>query len=261
MKNLINWKLFFILLVVCVITSVMVLPYSIALTSAEISVSPLIIILSTVANNLIIFAIAVFFGLLLSKQIGQPDGGFRLPIIQGILEGKNQTKEFKSLLPLSIGLGIIAGVLIIALSIPFNNAIPEFKNMEAQTADAWRGFLASFYGGIAEEVLLRLFVVSLIVWIGFKIKKNADGSPTVTGIWIAIILSAILFGIGHLPATALIVDLNGMVVLRAIVLNGIGGVIFGWLFWKRGLESAIVAHFSTDIVLHVITPLVLSIFK
>ena len=32
-------------------------------------------------------------------------------------------------------------------------------------------------------------------------------------------------------------------------------VVFGWLYWKRGLEMAIVAHFGADIVLHVITPL------
>jgi hypothetical protein len=39
-------------------------------------------------------------------------------------------------------------------------------------------------------------------------------------------------------------------------LNGLGGLAFGWLYWKRGLESAMMAHFSADIVLHVITPLV-----
>ncbi len=44
-------------------------------------------------------------------------------------------------------------------------------------------------------------------------------------------------------------------VTRASVLNGIPGLAFGWLYWKRGLESAMVAHFSADILLHVIWPL------
>ena len=259
MKNLINWKIFFILLAACVIGSLLVIPYAFALTSAEVEVSLLIIILSTIANNTILFAIVVFLGLLLSKKIGLENGGFRLPLLQGILEGKNQTREFKSLLPVSVGLGVLAGILIIILSIPFNNAIPEFKDMEV-IVPAWKGFLASFYGGIAEEVLLRLFVVSLIVWISSKIKKASDGGSTVVGIWIAIVLAAILFGLGHLPATAAIVKLNEIVILRAIVLNGIGGVAFGWLYWKKGLESAMISHFSTDIVLHVITPLILSLF-
>jgi membrane protease YdiL (CAAX protease family) len=33
------------------------------------------------------------------------------------------------------------------------------------------------------------------------------------------------------------------------------GILFGWIYWKKGLEAAMVAHFSTDIVLHVIFPL------
>jgi membrane protease YdiL (CAAX protease family) len=43
------------------------------------------------------------------------------------------------------------------------------------------------------------------------------------------------------------------------LLNGIGGVVFGWLYWKKGLESAMIAHFSADIVLHVLLPAILMI--
>ena len=70
--------------------------------------------------------------------------------------------------------------------------------------------------------------------------------------------AAILFGLGHLPTTATLVSLTAMVILRATVLNGIGGVVFGYLYWKRGLEAAMLAHFSADIVLHVLTPLILA---
>jgi hypothetical protein len=31
--------------------------------------------------------------------------------------------------------------------------------------------------------------------------------------------------------------------------------VFGWLYWRRGLEAAIVAHFAADLVLHVAAPL------
>jgi len=100
----------------------------------------------------------------------------------------------------------------------------------------------------------------LFVWITFKIKKDENGNPTVLGVWLSIILAAIFFGLGHLPATAQITKLTGIVIVRAVVLNGIGGIIFGRLYWKKGLESAIIAHFSTDIVLHIITPFVISFF-
>jgi membrane protease YdiL (CAAX protease family) len=94
--------------------------------------------------------------------------------------------------------------------------------------------------------------MSLIAWLGSFISKTPDGKPTGAIFWIANILAAVLFGLGHLPATANILPLTPLVITRAILLNGVGGVIFGWLYWKRGLESAMIAHFSADIVLHVL---------
>ena len=252
MKKLINWKMFFILLITCVLTALLVIPYSLALTSIEVKITPVMMVL-TIAQNLVLFAVVIFLGLLLSKQIGMG-----LPILKNVLEGKNQTKELKSILIPSIGLGLVAGVLMVLLAIPFN--IPELNNSEL-SIPPWKALLASFYGGIGEEVLLRLFLVSLFVWLTFKIKKTKDGLPTDFGIWFSIILAAIIFGLGHLPATSQIVPLTGLVVIRAIVLNGVAGIAFGWLYWKKGLESAIIAHFSTDIVLHIIAPFVASFFK
>ena len=69
-----------------------------------------------------------------------------------------------------------------------------------------------------------------------------------------------LFGLGHLPATAQVgLPMDFLVVSRAIVLNGLLGVGFGWLYWKHGLESAMLGHFTADIVLHVIFPIIVSL--
>jgi len=34
------------------------------------------------------------------------------------------------------------------------------------------------------------------------------------------------------------------------------GVVFGYLYWKRGLEAAMIAHGTADVVMHVGRPLV-----
>ncbi|MBU7029500.1 MAG: CPBP family intramembrane metalloprotease, partial [Theionarchaea archaeon] len=79
-------------------------------------------------------------------------------------------------------------------------------------------------------------------------------------IWSANILAAVIFGLGHLPtAIAIGIPLTALFVTRTVVLNGIGGVAFGWLYWKQGLESAMMAHFTVDIVLHVLFVLILSL--
>ncbi len=42
------------------------------------------------------------------------------------------------------------------------------------------------------------------------------------------------------------------VIVVALALNGIAAVSFGYLYWKRGLESAMIAHFCADFVLYVV---------
>lgn len=95
--------------------------------------------------------------------------------------------------------------------------------------------------------------MSLLAWLGSFIVKPVDGKANVTVLWIANILAAIMFGVGHLPTAAAIFPvMSTLVVIRIILLNSLGGIIFGWLYQTRGLESAMIAHFSTDIVLHVL---------
>lgn len=254
MKNIINWKLFFILLLASVSTGLMALPYALGLLSQPLPISTPLLLVATIIQTLILFSIAIFFGLLMVKRVG-----FGLPILEGLLSGQKSLAYLKSILWLSIGLGVLASILIILLSLPFGDLSVEFLKAEI-AVPTWKTFLVSFYGGIAEEILLRLFLMTFLVWVTYKFKKTSDGKPTVGGIWLAIIISSIIFGLGHLPITSGLTAITPLVITRAIVLNGIGGVIFGWLYWKKGLEAAMISHFSADICLHVILPLLASQF-
>jgi hypothetical protein len=44
--------------------------------------------------------------------------------------------------------------------------------------------------------------------------------------------------------------------IRTFLISGTAGVVFARIFWKKGLEAAIVAHGAADIVVHVVRPLV-----
>lgn len=94
--------------------------------------------------------------------------------------------------------------------------------------------------------------MTLVVWLVARLRRRLPGNATFQ---LAIVLAAVLFGVGHLPAAAHIWGLDAIVVLRTIVLNAVFGIACGWLYWRRGLEMAILAHFSADIVLHVLMPL------
>jgi len=54
----------------------------------------------------------------------------------------------------------------------------------------------------------------------------------------------------HLPAVyALIGQLDNVVVGYIMAANTIGGIVFGWLYWRKGLETAMLAHMTTHVVL------------
>lgn len=99
-----------------------------------------------------------------------------------------------------------------------------------------------FYGGIVEELLLRWGVLTLLAWAGWRIVQRGHAIPRPAIMWVANIAAALLFGAGHLPYTATLVSLTATVIARAVLLNGIGGVIFGWLYWRKSLEAAMIAH-------------------
>jgi membrane protease YdiL (CAAX protease family) len=234
-----NTKLFWILFIATMISIVLIIPY-IYSAQREIleqaGITPPMLLLVSVIQGGIVFGLAIFFGLILAEKTG-----FKLPLLTSWIE-KRKIKYSRTFW-ISVLLGISVGLAIFLIDkFIFNQAI-------ILKTTWWQGLLASFYGGIAEEILMRLFLVSLLVFIMMKLTKRKQKSSTI--VWIAIILVSVIFGIGHLPITAAVSPLTTWIVFRAILLNGIGGVVFGFLYWKKGLESAIIAHFTADIFLHV----------
>ncbi|TDK33512.1 CPBP family intramembrane glutamic endopeptidase [Luteimonas terrae] len=164
----------------------------------------------------------------------------------------------------AIALGIAAGIALLVLSRVLDPLLLPQTQVEmtdiAGARSALYGLLASFYGGIVEEVQLRLFLMTLVAWAATWLTRRRAGfdgtlSPRIA--WLAILVAALLFGVGHLPAAVMVWGLDAGVVFRTLLLNGIGGVVFGWLFWKRGFEMAVLAHFAADLVLHALVPLLL----
>ncbi len=248
-------KLFLILLIACIFGTIAVLPYTLTLQGELLQNLPVplyVLLAAQLIQSVVLFGVAIFIGLHLARKVG-----LGLPILEGWLEGREVKSYLKSILGISIGLGILAGILIIGLDLLFSSAgVPIDLTQASINPPAWQGFLASFYGGINEEVLLRLFVMTLIAWMISRIKRTEEGKPASADMWSAIIIAAVIFGIGHLPAVMAITTLTPLVIVRTIILNAVGGIIFGWLYWKKGLESAMISHFSADIVLHVMLPLI-----
>ncbi|WP_456277030.1 CPBP family glutamic-type intramembrane protease [Bacillus sp. AK128] len=192
---------------------------------------PLLIILTGGQIALISF-ISSFIGLVVSKKVNL-QLGFHF-------------SKLWILLAVGGGMGGMGIILLMDLYV-FLPQIPEIGNTDVTW---WKGLLNGvLYGGIFEEVLLRLFLMSLIIWILIKITKRKN---IPTGYYIVgIILSSVIFTAAHLPANALLVgELTPIVVVRVLVMNGLLGMFYGYLYWKQGLIYGMISHMSSHIFLY-----------
>jgi|AntRauTorcE11897_2_1112592.scaffolds.fasta_scaffold31396_1 membrane protease YdiL (CAAX protease family) len=253
----VNWKMYFILLSASIVSILAIMPYILTLQGDILKAAPLplpLVVLIIVAQSALLFAILTFIGLKLSPLVG-----LKIPIIEKLVKKEKVDINVKAVVKKSILLGLLTGIIIILLDFIFFKFGLEslFKEL---SVPIWQGFLASFYGGISEEIVMRLFFMTFLAWVINKIRKSKTKATENNKVmWTAIIIASIIFGVGHLPITSELMALTPLIVFRALLLNGIGGIVFGWLYWKKGLESAMIAHFSADIVLHVCLPFILTI--
>jgi membrane protease YdiL (CAAX protease family) len=84
--------------------------------------------------------------------------------------------------------------------------------------------------------------LGLLLWLA-GLPGRVHERPPGAIVWVAIIGSAILFGVGHLPAaTAMVGNLSAAAVGLIIGSNAAFGIVAGYLFWRWGLEAAMIAH-------------------
>ena len=104
------------------------------------------------------------------------------------------------------------------------------------------------YGGVIEEVMLRLFFMTLVAFALWKLFAKQEEKPTTAILVIANVVAALLFAAAHLPATVLMIGTSPLVIARCFLLNGGFGLLFGALYRRYGLRYAMLAHGGCHIV-------------
>ena len=254
-----QWRVFALIAVLNLVASPLILPYTLALTPITVDAMQgfyAILLVQQVCSVLILNIPLAALGLLLGNRIG-----FGAPILTAWLKGKRSPQPVVRIFGLSLIFGALSGVLILLLLQVLAPLVASdlqsrgFSMPQISMPSAWQGFLASISAGITEETLLRLFLLTLLAWLGSRIRRTSTGYPKPLVFWGANLLAGFVFGVLHLPLASSLMPLTPWVVIQVLSLNSLAGLVFGWLYWKYGLESAMLAHFSTDMVLHVIAPL------
>jgi membrane protease YdiL (CAAX protease family) len=230
------------------LSTLAVFPYLLALNPSLVAQVPMplpVLVIAQTAQTSILLLLLSWLGLRLGQSIGLDS-----PFARALVYGHKLPSVSRRALIIAVLTGVVGGLVILMLDRLFQPFMPPTTQPIGVNIELWKRVLASFYGGIAEELLLRLFLMTLIAWIIWKTAFKSQMPPTAVVFWIAIVGAAILFGVGHLPAAASIWPLTPLVIVRTIALNAVLGMAFGCIYWRWGLEYAMVAHFCADIVIH-----------
>ena len=194
----------------------------------------------------VLLTVAVLVGVALASKVGLSS-----PVAEAAASGGDWVSAFKpQIIPGIVGglAGGISLVLIAAVLKPFLS--PEVLARLGEYGKVLPLPTRLLYGGIIEELLLRWGLMTLLVWAAWRLCQKGRGQPKPAYFVGAILVSTLMFAIGHLPVAFLLFPEPTLaLIVFALVGNSAFGLIAGYLYWKKGLESAMIAHALTHVVM------------
>lgn len=216
------------------------LPLLTQLVSAQAEQPPVPIVvvqLAALAQTSLILLFALWLGAVFSSKVG-----LHAPLISARLRGEQIRHPFTSMLKPALLGGITGGVAIVLFSgVMMEHLPPAFIQAAQNFTPPW--YTRLLYGGITEELLMRWGLMSFLVWASYRITQRLGSEVRSYNFVLAIVLSAVIFAVGHLPiAFSLSPQVTAPLLIYILVGNTFFGLIAGYLYWKRGLECAMLAH-------------------
>lgn len=209
------------------------------------SITPALKLLSLIQPAVILF-VAILVGVAMAPKVGLSS-----PVAEAVAGGGQLSSAFKpQIIPGLVG-GLAGGVAIVLTALLWKSFLPP----EVITRIAELGKILPLptrllYGGITEELLLRWGLMTLLVWAAWRLFQKGQNKPKPAYFVSAILISSVVFGIGHLPIALLLVpQATAALIVFVVAANSLFGLIAGYLYWKKGLESAMIAHMLAHVVM------------
>lgn len=154
------------------------------------------------------------------------------------LTAKTKKYSLKDSIPFIITVAAVVATLELGFDVAFQNWLPEFYQPNFAVPTISGALYSVIYGGIGQEMLLRWGIMTAIVYVLSSKGERLNEWSYIIGF----VFTAILFAFAQYNSVAGFVDLSAIVLLRILVLSGLGGILYGWLYSSFHLEAAMLSH-------------------
>ncbi len=198
-----------------------------------------VVSLASFTQSAVLVALAVWAGVALAAKVG-----LHAPAFEAAAARRPPGPSLAPQLLPGLICGVAGGILLYAVLRFAPAAMAEIQVRFTPPLVA-----RVLYGGFTEEVLLRWGFMTTLVWLAWRLLQGRRGAPRVLYVWLAIVASALVFGAGHLPAASVLIGtLTVNIVVFVVLANTVFGILFGYLYWRYGLEAAMIAHGTAHVV-------------
>jgi membrane protease YdiL (CAAX protease family) len=199
-------------------------------------------------------ALLVASGLFFARR-----AGFGAPLLEAFAEERKWSpRERRSLSVAAVagaGLGLVCLML---LWVAVRTGAPLLqRRMEADGAiPLWQRGILALEAGILEELVFRLLILSFFAWMLSRLLRGSVPSAAI--FWTANAAAALAFGVVHLPRWFASGPPGIAVVIAVLLINGVVALPLGEIYRRSGIEAAMTAHVTADLVVHGAGPFLLA---
>jgi hypothetical protein len=169
-----------------------------------------------------------------------PKLGLTAPVLEALIARRDPLPALaRTIGPALLGAALVAAVLLL-YGFWSEAVLPTDDTGQVTALQQFKVPLITsmLYGGLSEEVLSRWGLMAALALGAVRLGLRQDRA-----IWTGNALAALIFAAGHIPLLIMVMPSPPVWMIGAVLIgNIIPGLIFGWLFWRRGLEAAMLAH-------------------
>jgi membrane protease YdiL (CAAX protease family) len=142
-------------------------------------------------------------------------------------------------------LGVAMALLVVGVDVVFFRGvtIQDLPDLGSHPSLGARVLIAIF-GTLFEELMFRVLLGTLAAWLVYAALSRFLDQPRTHAQWAGIVVGAMAGGVLH----------SGSGLAHVVALNVATNAVYGWLYWRRGLEMAVLTHMVVTACLFIGVP-------